>query len=56
MDWTPSEAMKVGDRITYVGAPPATWFDLLLWRLFRFQRKRPAVRREMVCTHVTHSD
>lgn len=42
--------MKIGDKVTATLPPPLTWWDKVLWRLFRIERKRAAVTREYVVT------
>lgn len=51
-DWTPSRGFDPGDIVEADIRPPLTWWDLLLWRLFRYERKRPSRRGILVCTEV----
>jgi hypothetical protein len=43
--------IKIGDKVT---APykKYTWLDRVLWRLFRYQLKRKAEKREYVVTDI----
>jgi len=53
---TPFHAPKVGDRFTMDVKPSLTFWDKILWRLFRIERKRPTKRQEFVVTNVAASD
>lgn len=47
------EPFKVGDKIRMAVPPPLTWWDNLLWRFFRIERKRPRAMKEFVVTYTT---
>lgn len=49
------EPMNVGDVFTIDAPPPLTWWDRVLWRLFRIERRRENVRQTFVVTATTHN-
>jgi hypothetical protein len=46
-----AKPLKIGDKVRCKFPPPPTWWDLLLWRLFRIRRKREPVWQDCVVTH-----
>lgn len=43
--------MEVGDKFSIKLPKPMTWLDRALWRLFRYERKRPEVQQRFVIIH-----
>ena len=51
-EWTSGPPLKVDDHVTADLPAPLTWWDRLLWRLFRIEHKRPTTRQTFVVTDV----
>lgn len=44
---------NIGDEIRIKAPPPLTWWDRVLWRLFRIERKREPIDQVYVVTDAT---
>jgi hypothetical protein len=57
LDFSRSPALpRVGEVVRFFGPPPLTWWDRILWRLFRIERQRESSWREYVVTETSISD
>lgn len=48
--------MKIGDTFRAKLPPPPTWWEMILWRLFRIHIKRAPQWREYTVTSTSDSD
>jgi len=56
LEFTPTVGLKIGDKVNAQLPPPLTWWDRVLWRLFRIERKRPLAWQELVVMSVYPSE